>query len=185
MVHGEGMLTEILGHSVPLCQIRDEIRSIAASDCKVLVTGETGTGKELVARAIHVGSRRASRPLVTINCAAVPDTLFESEFFGYHRGAFTGAYSSDRGRLQAADGGTVFLDEIGELSLLSQAKLLRFIESGELQRIGAREPVAVNIRMVAATNHDLERQMAEGRFRRDLFYRLNVVRVHLPPLRER
>jgi transcriptional regulator with PAS, ATPase and Fis domain len=117
--------------------------------------------------------------------AAVPDTLFESEFFGYHRGAFTGAYSADRGRLQAADGGTVFLDAIGELSLLSQAKLLRFVESGEVQRIGAREPVAVNIRMLAATNHALERQMAEGRFRRDLFYRLNVVRVHLPPLRER
>ena len=179
------MLNDLIGRSVSICRIRDEIRAVAASDCNVLVTGETGTGKELVARAIHRGSRRSSRPMVAINCAAIPDTLFESEFFGYQRGAFTGAYSNNRGKLQAADGGTVFLDEIGELSLMAQAKLLRLIESGEVQRIGAREPVAVNIRLVAATNHNLERQMAEGRFRCDLFYRLNVVRVHLPPLRDR
>jgi transcriptional regulator with PAS, ATPase and Fis domain len=175
----------VIGESLGICRIREEIRDIASSECNVLITGETGTGKELVAHAIHEGSRRASKPLITVNCAAIPDSLFESEFFGHRRGAFTGAYAANQGKMQSADGGTVFLDEIGELSLLSQAKLLRLIESREIQPIGANQPITVNIRLVAATNQNLDRQVAEGHFRYDLFYRLNVVRVQIPPLRER
>ena len=175
----------IIGTNASMQALRDYLRDVGASDCTVLITGETGTGKELVARAIHEGSRRVSKPFVSINCAAIPDALLETEFFGYERGAFTGAYASRKGKVQSAEGGTMFLDEIGELNLSGQAKLLRLIESRELQPVGALGTVEANVRLVAATNHNLERLVGDGRFRGDLFYRLNVVRIHLPPLRER
>jgi two-component system response regulator HydG/two-component system response regulator AtoC len=175
----------MIGESPAVRGTREYLTKVAASDCNVLITGETGTGKELVAQAIHSLSRRRAQPLVTINCAAIPDALLESEFFGYERGSFTGAHTAQEGRIQRANGGTVFLDEIGELNLFAQAKVLRFIESKELQRLGRHRSIPVDVRLVAATNHDLESQMAAGSFRRDLFYRLNVVRIHLPPLSER
>jgi DNA-binding NtrC family response regulator len=166
-------------------QIRHCISRLAAVGSNVLVTGETGTGKELVAELIHHDSPRAKRPLVCVNCAAIPDTLLESEFFGYEKGAFTGAQTAKHGKLRMADGGTVFFDEIGDMTPYAQAKILRTIESKEIQPLGGRGSIAVDFRVIAATNHDLERLSAEGKFRQDLYFRLNVGRIHLPPLRER
>jgi transcriptional regulator with GAF, ATPase, and Fis domain len=161
------------------------IRLVAGKRSTVLVTGETGTGKELAARALHLASSRQDRPLVAINCSALPETLLEAELFGHVRGAFTGAQQGRVGRLEQAQGGTLFLDEIGEMPLELQAKLLRVLQEREFQRLGSGETIALDIRVVAATNCDLPKRVESGRFREDLFYRLNVVPLRLPPLRER
>jgi Nif-specific regulatory protein len=158
---------------------------VAPTDSTVLIRGESGTGKELVARAIHANSARARGPFVPINCAALPEALLESELFGHERGAFTGALSQQKGRLEFADHGSVFLDEIAELAPALQAKLLRVLEDRVVERLGARRGIPIDVRVIAATNADLDRAIAEGRFRKDLFYRLNVVSVETPPLRER
>ena len=178
--------THLVGRSAAIRRIDEEIDSAARSDAKVLITGETGVGKEVVASLIHQRSQRASRRLVTLNCAGVPDSLLESEFFGHTRGSFTGAYRDKPGLLETAPNGTVFLDEIGEMSTRMQAVLLRFLESGEIQRLGADRPhTRVNVRLITATNRDLESQIKNGGFREDLFFRLNVIRLVIPPLRER
>jgi two-component system nitrogen regulation response regulator NtrX len=176
---------EMVGKSGILEQIRGEIAKVARTDAKVLVTGESGTGKELVARAIHRASGRAKGPFEKLNCAALPKDLVESELFGFEKGAFTGATQAKRGRLEAADGGTLFLDEVGDMSLETQAKFLRAIETGEIERLGSTKTVSVDTRIVAATNKDLPEEIQAGRFREDLYYRLNVVPIHLPPLRQR
>jgi two-component system, NtrC family, nitrogen regulation response regulator NtrX len=176
---------EMVGSSGTLEQIRAEIAKVARTDAKVLVTGESGTGKELVARAIHRASARARGPFEKLNCAALPKDLVESELFGYEKGAFTGATQMKRGRLEAADQGTLFLDEVGDMSLDTQAKFLRAIETGEIERLGSTRTLSVDTRIVAATNKDLPEEINAGRFREDLFYRLNVVPIHLPPLRQR
>jgi two-component system response regulator HydG/two-component system response regulator AtoC len=168
-----------------MCFVRDYIGRIAECDSNVLITGETGTGKELAAALVHAGSRRQSKPFVCVNCAALPDTLIESELFGYERGAFTGAVSARDGQLKAADGGSVLLDEIGDISQYAQAKLLRVIENKQVQRLGGGKSVPLNVRFIAATNRPLRQMMSEGRFREDLYFRLDVANVHLPPLRER
>jgi transcriptional regulator with GAF, ATPase, and Fis domain len=161
------------------------VRKVAETDSTVLVTGETGTGKELVVRAVHDLSRRKGKILVKVNCAALPAGVIESELFGHERGAFTGALTRKVGRFELANGGTLFLDEVGDLPLELQAKLLRVLQEGEFERVGGTQTLKVNVRLVAATNRDLERAVAEGRFRADLFYRLNVFPIHIPPLRER
>lgn len=175
----------LVGQSNFIRGARTYIERVARTSSTVLVTGETGTGKDLVAKLIHRNSRRADKPLVCINCAAIPDTLLESELFGVERGAYTGADVSHDGNLRAADGGTAFLDEIGDMSLLAQAKVLRAIETHEIHRLGGNKTQFVDFRLIAATNRDLEALSADGRFRRDLFFRLNVARIHLPPLRDR
>jgi two-component system, NtrC family, response regulator HydG len=177
---------DLIGESPELLEVKEEIACVAQSDAKVLLTGESGTGKELVARAIHLGSARAGRAWVPVNCAGLPETLLESELFGYMKGSFTGAYRDKPGKLETADGGTLFLDEIGEMTLRMQGLLLRFLETGELQKVGAdhgSEPV--DVRIIAATNRNLRDLVADGQFREDLFYRLNVIHLVVPPLRER
>jgi len=175
-----------LGNSVRARAIHYEIDAAARSDAKVLITGETGVGKDVVARLIHQGSARSAAPLATLNCAGVPDSLMESELFGHVRGSFTGAYRDKPGILAAAAHGTVFLDEVGEMSLRMQAALLRFLETGEIQPVGAdRVRATVNVRVIAATNRELDPEIAAGAFRPDLYYRLNVLRIAVPPLRER
>jgi len=177
---------ELIGSSREMQDLRDEIGRISASEAKVLVTGESGVGKELVARAIHSGSPRASAPFVAMNCAGLPETLLESELFGHVKGSFTGAYRDKAGKLELADRGTVFLDEVGEMTLRMQGLLLRFLESGELQKVGSDRPSGrVNVRVIAATNRDLRTLIVEGKFREDLFYRLNVIHLVVPPLRDR
>jgi transcriptional regulator with PAS, ATPase and Fis domain len=176
----------LIGNSASLIELREEIGRVAYSDAKVLITGESGTGKELVAREIHEQSPRAARPFVPVNCAGLPETLLESELFGYVRGSFTGAYRDRPGKMEAADQGTIFLDEIGEMTLRMQGLLLRFLETGEVQKVGADRLVThVNVRVVGATNRDLRDLMAQGLFREDLYYRLNVVHLTIAPLRER
>jgi Nif-specific regulatory protein len=175
----------LVGASEPMRAVHRFIAKVAASDSTVLLTGASGTGKELVARAIHRRSARARRPFVAINCAAVADSLLESEFFGHERGAFTGAVAQKRGRLEEADGGTVFLDEVGELALPLQAKLLRVLQEREFERVGGSRTIKVSIRVIAATNRDLPEEVKRGTFRQDLFYRLNVVSLTTPALRER
>ena len=175
----------IVGESPAMHEIRSRVARVAASDSNVLITGETGTGKELFAELVHKKSRRRDRPFIAVNCAAIPDTLLESELFGHAKGAFTGADTGQDGRLKAADHGTLFLDEIGDMSAYSQAKILRLIENKEIQRLGCTRGIAVDVRVVAATNQDLEQLSQENKFRKDLFFRLNVARIHLPPLRER
>jgi DNA-binding NtrC family response regulator len=175
----------LIGMSVSARAVRESIRNAAATDSNVLITGETGTGKELVADLIHRNSARATRRMVCINCAAIPDSLLESELFGYERGAFTGAVTSTPGKLEQAAGGTVFFDEIGDMSAYAQAKILRAIESREIQRLGGRRPVRLDVRVIAATNRDLDELAMNDTFRKDLYFRINVARVHLAPLRER
>jgi DNA-binding NtrC family response regulator len=175
----------LIGQSPEMVEIYRLVARVAAVDTTVLIQGETGTGKELVARAIHYASPRAARPFVAIDCAALPETLFESELFGHEKGAFTGAVQGRRGLLETADGSTCFLDEIGELSLGLQAKLLRVLQERVLRRVGGNEPIPVNLRLIAATNRDLRKRVEEGTFREDLYYRLNGVTIAMPPLRER
>jgi transcriptional regulator with PAS, ATPase and Fis domain len=177
---------DLIGRSSLINQVRQEISFAAQCDAKVLVTGESGTGKELVAHLIHAASNRSARPFVCINCAGVPETLLESELFGHERGSFTGAIRDKVGLLQIADQGTALLDEVGEMSPRMQGVLLRFLESGEVQRVGsARVPGRSNVRIIAATNRDLQQQIEAGTFRLDVYYRLNVIQIHVPPLRER
>ncbi len=176
---------EMVGTSAALKQVRLLVSQVAPTDARVLVTGESGTGKELVAAAIHRASRRAKAPFVTVNCAAIPRELVESEMFGHERGAFTGATERRLGRFELADTGILFLDEIGDLNLEAQAKLLRTLETGVLQRLGAEQPTKVDVRVIAATNRQLDQAVNSGGFREDLFFRLNIFPIHLPPLRER
>jgi len=177
--------SEIVGESPAIQEIKKMISLVAPKDATVLITGPSGTGKELVARAIHALSERAEKRLVAINCAAFPDTLLESELFGYERGAFTGADRAKQGRFELADGGTLFLDEIGEMPLTMQVKLLRVLEERRIERLGSVKEIPLDIRVLAATNRDVKKMVETGRFREDLFYRLNVIQLHLPPLSER
>ncbi len=176
---------EIVGASPPMRRVLEQVEQVAGTDATTLLTGETGTGKELVARAIHDQSRRADKVLVKVNCAALPSTLIESEFFGHEEGAFTGANKQKLGRFEVADGGTIFLDEIGDLPLELQAKILRVLQEGEFERLGGTEVVKVDVRVIAATNKELHEEVQAQRFRADLFYRLNVFPIELPPLRNR
>jgi transcriptional regulator with GAF, ATPase, and Fis domain len=177
---------EMIGSSNQIIELVQEIERVAHSDAKVLITGESGVGKELVARMVHTRSPRANRVFVPVNCAGLPETLLESELFGHVKGSFTGAYRDKPGKLEIADSGTVFLDEIGEMTLRMQGLLLRFLETGELQKIGSDRAIGrTNVRVVAATNRDLRELIGLGQFREDLFYRLNVIHLVVPPLRER
>jgi len=178
-------VTPLIGESPAMKKLLEEIRRVAPSSAKVLIVGENGTGKELLARAIHEASPRRDGPYVKLNCAAIPRDLVESELFGHEKGAFTGAHALKKGKLELADGGTLFLDEIGDMSLETQAKFLRAIETGELERVGGTKTIVFDTRIVAATNKDLPRLIEKGDFREDLYYRLNVVPVRVPPLRER
>jgi two-component system response regulator PilR (NtrC family) len=178
-------LDHMIGTSGKMREIFELIGNIAPQSSRVLITGESGTGKELVARAIHENSARSKNPFITINCGAFPETLLESELFGYVKGAFTGANDNRRGLFQAANGGTLFLDEIGNMSVTMQVKLYRVLQEGKVRPIGSTEESDVDVRVIAATNKELEKEIAEGRFREDLYYRLSVIPVHLPPLRER
>jgi Nif-specific regulatory protein len=175
----------LVGHSPALLQALGELERVSQSNATVLLLGESGTGKELFARALHLASKRCDRPFIKVNCSAIPDTLFESELFGHERGAFTGAVGARAGWFEQANGGSIFLDEMGELPLAMQAKLLRTLQEGTLVRLGGTREVKVDVRLVAATHRDLAREVAAGRFRQDLFYRLNVVPIRLPSLRER
>ena len=175
---------KMIGDSQPMQEIRTYIQQVASTDTTVLITGETGTGKELAAESIHQCSSRHERPLVSINCAALPETLVESELFGYDRGAFTGANTTKQGKFELAAGGSVFLDEIGDMSAFAQAKILRLIENKKIIRLGGKKDIPLEVRIIAATNKEPEHLVSAGKFREDLYYRLNVVRVHLPPLRE-
>jgi len=181
----EEPMGRLVGDSASMREVRARLDKVAVTDSNILITGETGTGKELVAQQVHRQSRRSCRPLTTINCAAIPDTIFESELFGHERGAFTGAEKCQEGRLKGADGGTVFFDEIGDMSMYGQAKVLRMIESHEIQRLGKTFGIPVDVRIIAATNRNLEQMAEQGGFRKDLFFRLAVTTLHLPPLRER
>lgn len=175
----------IIGESGQMLEVLSLVRRVATSEATVLIRGESGTGKELMAKAIHYASPRASGPLVRVNCAALPETLLESELFGHERGAFTGAVATRKGRFEVADGGSLFLDEIGDLPMHLQAKLLRVLQEREFERVGSSRPIRADVRVLAATHRDLESLLKAGRFREDLYYRLNVVTVVLPPLRER
>ncbi len=175
----------LVGRSEAMQNVFNKIRMYAVSDAPVLITGETGAGKEGVAAALHRMSKRSGRPFVTMNCSAITETLFESELFGHEKGSFTGAIKTHRGRFERADGGTLFLDEIGDLPLSSQAKLLRVLETSQIEKVGAEKPVKVDVRILAATNHDLELNSFAKTFRADLFYRINALQIRIPPLRER
>ena len=175
----------IIGHSTPMLKVFDVIRQVAKWNTTVLIRGESGTGKEVVATAIHFNSACASGPFLKLNCAALPDTLLESELFGHEKGAFSGAITQRKGRFELADNGTLFLDEIGEISASFQAKLLRVLQEGEFERVGGSHTIKVNVRIIAATNRNLEEEVTEGKFREDLYYRLNVMPIHMPALRDR
>ncbi|HOR27447.1 MAG TPA: sigma-54 dependent transcriptional regulator [Candidatus Sumerlaeota bacterium] len=180
-----GKFENIIGNSAKIKSMINLIHTVADSDSTILILGESGTGKELVARAVHYNSPRADQPLIPVNCGAIPEDLLESELFGHVKGAFTGATMNRVGRFQLADGGTIFLDEIGDMSPKLQVKLLRVLQEQAFEPVGATETVRVNVRIITATNRDLEADVADGRFREDLFYRLNVIPIHIPPLRER
>jgi two-component system nitrogen regulation response regulator NtrX len=176
---------EIIGESKSLKSILETVDRVAKTEARILITGENGTGKELIARAIHRQSNRAENKLVEVNCAAIPNELIESELFGHEKGSFTGAHKDRIGKFQLAHKGTLFLDEIGDMSLQAQAKVLKAIEDGTIEKVGGGENIEVDVRIVAATNKDLEKEIAEGNFREDLFHRLNVIPINVPPLRER
>jgi two-component system, NtrC family, nitrogen regulation response regulator NtrX len=177
--------SQLTGKSSAVESLRTEIQRAAPTNATVLITGENGTGKEVVARMLHLWSRRTQRPMIEVNCAAIPEELIESELFGHEKGAFTGAHERRKGKFDSANGGTLFLDEIGDMSLRTQAKILRIIQEHYFERVGGSRPVQVDVRIVAATNKDLQKEIEAGRFRQDLYYRLNVIPIHLPPLRER
>jgi len=176
---------EIIGNSMAIQQVRDKLRLVAPTSASVLITGENGTGKELVARALHFLSRRSHRAFVEVNCAAIPEDLIESELFGHEKGSFTGATSRRQGKFDLAHEGTLFLDEIGDMSLKTQAKILRILEEQRFERVGGSRPIQVDVRVVAATNKNLEEEIDKGNFREDLYHRINVIPLHVPPLRER
>ncbi len=182
---GGAEFEKIIGNSEALRKVLDVVRKVSSGKSNVLITGESGTGKELIARAIHFNSGRRDNPFVTINCSAIPETLFESELFGHMRGAFTGAVGNKQGLFELADTGSLFLDEIGEIPLSVQAKLLRTLQEREFRRVGGTKEIKVDVRLIAATNKNLEKSVAEGSFREDLYYRLDVIPIHLPALRER
>jgi Nif-specific regulatory protein len=177
--------SHIIGNSNPLRQVYEQVTQVARTNTTVLLRGESGTGKELIAHAVHYNSLRAHKPFIKVSCAALPETLIESELFGYEKGAFTGAQGRKKGRFELADGGTLFLDEIGDLNTSTQIKLLRVLQEREFERLGGTETIRINVRLVAATNRDLEKAMSQGQFREDLYYRLNVFTIFMPPLRER
>lgn len=176
---------EIIGDSPPIRQLKEQLRIVGPSNSRVLITGENGTGKELVARSIHRASQRENRLFVAVNCAAIPETLIESELFGHEKGAFTGATSVQRGKFELADGGTLFLDEIGDMSLNTQAKVLRVLQEQEFQRVGGSKNLKVDVRLISATNKNLPSEIKKGTFREDLYYRINVITLNVPPLKER
>ena len=176
---------EMIGQSKPIKDLKKQIKVAAPTSGWILITGENGTGKELVARSIHHHSKRAERPFIEVNCAAIPEELIESELFGHEKGSFTGATTQRRGKFDQANEGTLFLDEIGDMSLKTQAKVLRILQERKFERVGGNKTIEVDVRVIAATNKDLEAEIAEGNFREDLFYRLNVIPFHVPPLRER
>ncbi len=180
-----GAESEAVGRGPAMQRLLETVRRAAPTEGRVLLTGENGTGKELVARALHRGSRRRDGPFVKLNCAAVPADLIESELFGHERGAFTGAATARRGKFELADGGTLLLDEVGDMPAAMQAKVLRVLQEGEFERVGGQQPLRCDVRVIAATNKDLQAEVAAGRFREDLYYRLAVVPIHVPPLRER
>jgi Nif-specific regulatory protein len=182
---GNSVFSEIIGESDAICRVFEHLKVVMNTDATVLITGETGTGKELVARAIHNNSQRASRLFAPVNCAALSENLLESELFGHVKGAFTGAHENKKGLFQVADKGSLFLDEIGELSRNLQAKLLRVLQEGEVTPVGSTRPVKVSVRIIAATHRDLRTEVQEGTFREDLFYRIAVFPIHVPALRER
>ncbi len=184
-VKGEHGFSTIVGRAHAMKKVFEQVRQVAKWNTTVLIRGESGTGKELVASAIHYNSSRSNRPFVKLNCAALPDSLLETELFGHEKGAFTGAVSTRKGRFEEADGGTLFLDEIGEISPAFQAKLLRILQEGEFERVGRSKTIKVDVRIIAATNRDLETEVQEGNFREDLYYRLNVMPIFMPPLRDR
>ncbi|MDZ4340031.1 MAG: sigma-54 dependent transcriptional regulator, partial [candidate division NC10 bacterium] len=176
---------EIVGEGPAIQRILKQVESVAPSHGRILIRGESGTGKELIARAIHQASLRRDKPFVEVNCAAIPDELIESELFGHEKGAFTGALTARRGKFELADGGTIFLDEVGDMSLRTQAKVLRVLQEQTFERVGGTEPIRVDVRVIAASNKDLEDETRGGRFREDLYYRLNVIPIEVPPLRDR
>ena len=183
-IRSEHNFDEIIGRSEPLKKVLTRLEQVAKTDASVLILGETGTGKELIARAIHDGSTRNHHPLVKVNCAAMPANLMESELFGHEKGAFTGAVSKKIGRFELANGGTIFLDEIGDLPMELQPKLLRALQEGEIERLGNSQSISVDVRVIAATNRNLKQAMEDTQFRQDLFFRLNVFPVYVPPLRQ-
>ncbi|SDN79855.1 two-component system, NtrC family, nitrogen regulation response regulator NtrX [Desulfonauticus submarinus] len=178
-------VSEVSGNSYAIKKLKKLIRQVAPTDAWVLITGENGTGKEIVARSIHRQSKRASKPLVAVNCAAIPEELIESELFGHEKGAFTGAVEAKKGKFELADGGTLFLDEIGDMSLKTQAKILRILQEQRFERVGGNKTIQVDVRVIAATNKDLEEEIKKGNFRQDLYFRLKVFPLEVPPLRER
>jgi transcriptional regulator with GAF, ATPase, and Fis domain len=182
---GKFSFENIIARSRKMLEIFDIVKQVAPTKAIVLLVGESGTGKELIANAIHYNSPRVGKPFIKVNCAALPETLLESELFGHEKGAFTGAYQTRIGRFEAADGGTLFLDEIGAMSLALQVKLLRVLQESEFERVGGNQTIRVDVRLIAATNIDLQKAVAENKFREDLYYRVNVIRIELPPLRER
>ena len=177
--------TDLIGNSFPVRQVRELISKVAGTKATVLISGESGTGKELVARAIHFNSPRKDKPLVSVNCSALSETLLESELFGHEKGSFTGAMAQRKGRFETADGGTLFLDEVGEMSPSVQVTLLRVLQNREFERVGGNKTIKVDVRVITATNKDLTKEIANGHFREDLYYRLNVVHIEVPPLRDR
>jgi DNA-binding NtrC family response regulator len=178
-------INEIVGESAPIRKVKETINRVAPTEARVLITGANGSGKEMVAKQIHEKSNRANKPLIEVNCAAIPGELIESELFGYEKGAFTGAVKQRIGKFEQADGGTLFLDEIGDMSLSAQAKVLRALQESKITRVGGDKEIKINVRVIAATNKDLKREIAEGGFREDLYHRLNVIPIHVPPLSER